>query len=327
MTPTAIAIYGPTAVGKTALAMALADELAPRRPVRLISVDSALIYRGMDIGTGKPSPAELARYPHELVDVIDPVERYSVARFIDSATELFSAAIQAGELPVFVGGTMLYFKALREGLAAMPEADAQLRAQLEKELQQQGAAVLHDELARRDPVAAKQIVPSNTQRLLRALEVQRSTGLGISEFWRRQHEQQTVGPITALGGRLLEFGLVPVVRSELHKRIDIRFEQMLAQGLVTEVRKLRARGDLSLALPSMRSVGYRQIWQHLDSQVELAEASRAAKTATRKLAKRQLTWMRGWQALPDVTIFECGEDPRMVLPALLQSCKIQGLEP
>ena len=327
MTPTGIAIYGPTAIGKTALAMALADELAPRQSVRLISVDSALIYRGMDIGTGKPTPDELARYPHELVDIIDPAERYSVARFVDSATELFAASIGAGELPVFVGGTMLYFKALREGLASMPEADLELRAQLQQELEQRGAQVLHDELARHDPVAAQQILLSNSQRLLRALEVQRSTGVGISEFWRRQHEQQSVGPITALGGRLLEFGLVPVARSELHERIDARFEQMLNQGLVAEVNGLRARGDLSLALPSMRSVGYRQIWQHLDTQGELAEAIRDAKTATRKLAKRQLTWMRGWQSLPDIRLFECGADPAAVLPALLQSCKIQGLEP
>jgi len=325
--PLGLAIYGPTAIGKTALAMALVDSVASELPIRLISVDSALVYRGMDIGTGKPSAAQLRRYPHELIDVIDPAERYSVAQFIESAASLFSAATQAGELPVFVGGTMLYFKALRDGLAELPAADAELRMQLQQRLQQQGAQTLHDELARKDPETAAQIAPTNTQRLLRALEVLTLSGQGLAQYWRAQHEREASGPIEALGGRLLEFGLAPASRTALHERISERFDLMLAEGLVDEVRALRARGDLSLELPSMRSVGYRQIWQHLDGQAALTQACDAAKTATRKLAKRQLTWMRGWQSLPRVSVLECGSAPTDLLEPLLHSCKIQGLQP
>lgn len=325
--PTGIAIYGPTAIGKTALAMALADCLAPSLPVRLISVDSALVYRGMDIGTGKPTRDELQRYPHELIDIIDPAQRYSAAEFIDSATRLFVDATQAGELPVFVGGTMLYFKALRDGLAEMPQADPELRLQLQNEYKQGGAERLHAELAQKDPQAAAQILPSNSQRLLRALEVQRLTGSGISESWRLQRERNAGGPLTAVGGRLLEFGLVPRVRRTLHERISERFDQMLTLGLVEEVQALRTRGDLSLELPSMRSVGYRQIWHYLEGALDLEEACAMAKTATRKLAKRQLTWMRGWQDLPQFTQLECKNDPVELLEPLLESCKIQGLEP
>lgn len=325
--PLGLAIYGPTAIGKTALAMALVDSLASELPIRLISVDSALVYRGMDIGTGKPTIEQLRRYPHELIDIIDPAERYSVALFLESAAKLFSAATQAGELPVFVGGTMLYFKALRDGLAELPAADAELRMHLQHRLEQQGAQALHAELAQKDPETAQQIVPTNTQRLLRALEVLTLTGRGLAQYWRAQHERETNSPIEALGGRLLEFGLAPVSRPALHERISERFDLMLAAGLVDEVSALRARGDLSLELPSMRSVGYRQVWQHLDAETTLTQASDAAKTATRKLAKRQLTWMRGWQSLPGVSVLECGPAPTDLLAPLLHSCKIQGLQP
>ena len=325
--PIAIALYGPTAIGKTALAMALVDAFAAYVPVRLISVDSALVYRDMDIGTGKPTATELARYPHELVNLIDPAQRYSAAQFVESAKDLFAEATQAGEVPVFVGGTMLYFKALRDGLAELPEADPELRLQLQQELLQSGSQALHAQLTKVDPQAAKQIAPSNTQRLLRAIEVQRLTGLGISAFWQLQRERATLGPLAALGGRLLEFGLVPRVRTQLHERIDERFDHMIVQGFVEEVKGLRARGDLSLELPSMRSVGYRQIWQHLDDAVGFDEACRMAKTATRKLAKRQLTWMRGWQGLPQTRMLECGSDPIVALRPLLESCKSLGVEP
>ncbi len=286
MTPfPVLLLLGPTASGKTALAMQLADQL----PVDLISVDSALVYRGMDIGTAKPSKQELESYPHALVDILEPTEHYSAADFCRDAHELVVQSQSKGRLPVLVGGTMLYYHALMQGLNDLPPRDEQLRAQIDARLQAEGLAAGHQWLASLDPEAAAGMHYNNHQRLLRALEVCLLTGKPMSHFWQQPKKQPP--------WHYLALGLMPQDRAWLHQRINLRFELMLEQGFIDEVRALRARGDLSLDLPSMRSVGYRQVWQHLAGELDAEQMLLQAQAASRQLAKRQMTWMRGMPAL------------------------------
>ncbi len=310
----ALALLGPTAIGKTALAMALADKL----PVRIISVDSAMVFRHLNIGTAKPTQSELAAYPHELVDLIEPTENYSAAAFLRDAQVAVEAAWQADELPVFVGGTMLYFRALREGLAEMPDRDPVVRDGIEAELADRGVAVMHKELERIDPVAAAGMDANNHQRLVRALEVFRLTGTPISQFW--ASDQQ--GFVTRLGGKLLEHALVPRERARLHDRINQRFEQMLDEGFVTEVAGLYTRGDLTADHTSMRCVGYRQVWPHVAGDCTLDQARLTGQAATRQLAKRQLTWLRGWHRAGLLQQWVCDDDPRLHVDALLANLQV-----
>jgi tRNA dimethylallyltransferase len=277
---------GPTASGKTELAMRLADVV----PVSIISVDSAMIYRGMNIGTAKPSAATLARYPHELIDLKDPADAYSVGAFVEDARACVRAALAAGRLPLLVGGTMLYFKAFKTGLAELPVTPPDIREAFERRARREGLAPLYDELQRVDPVAALGIHPNNPQRLLRALEVYATSGRPISEFWARQQRGGVAGELDC---RVVEFSIEPP-RDLIHRRITHRFSDMLDAGLLDEVRSLMARGDLSVDSPSMRAVGYRQVWQHLSGVIDHAAMVARALAATRQLAKRQLTWLRGW---------------------------------
>jgi tRNA dimethylallyltransferase len=285
----ALCLAGPTASGKTAVALAFARSLAPLRPVEIVSVDSALVYRGMDIGTAKPSAAERAEVPHHLIDILDPAQAYSAARFATDARRLIDEIGQRGHLPLLVGGTMLYFKALREGLDAMPGADAEIRRQIDTEAAAQGWPALHAELARVDPATAARLAPADAQRIQRALEVWRLTGKPLSAW----HQGATRHASPA--GELPLVALEPDSRDWLHERIAARFDAMLAAGLLNEVHSLRARGDLHAALPSMRCVGYRQAWQALDTG-RLDELRGTGIAATRQLAKRQLTWLRSMPA-------------------------------
>lgn len=286
--PPAIFLMGPTAAGKTDLAVALAQRL----PCELISVDSALIYRGMDIGTAKPDAQLLAEFPHHLVDIRDPLESYSAAEFCADALQAMAQISAAGRIPLLVGGTMLYFKALLEGLAEMPAADAVLRAELEAWAAAEGYAALHEELRRVDPQSAQRIHPNDPQRLVRALEVYRLSGLTMSEHRLRQQARGSQG---LLPYTVAQLAIAPAQRQILHERIALRFELMLEQGLISEVEALRARGDLHLGLPSMRAVGYRQVWEYLDGNIERHSMVERGVAATRQLAKRQFTWLRGWQ--------------------------------
>lgn len=282
-----ILLLGPTAAGKTDAAVALAERL----PCRLISMDSALVYRGMDIGTAKPPAKLLARHPHALIDIRDPATPYTAADFVADADREVRQALEQGKLPVLVGGTMLYARAFRDGLAALPPADPQVRAAIEAEAAAQGWPKLHARLAAVDPVAAANIHPHNGARLQRALEVFETTGKPISAYWRTQGQSAASH---RLGQELLEFAVIPRERAELHRRIEERFDAMLAEGFVDEVRALRARADLHPGLPAMRAVGYRQVWRHLDGDWDAAQMRAKALAATRQLARRQLTWLRGW---------------------------------
>lgn len=277
--PDAVLLLGPTCSGKTALAL----DLAERFDVEIVSVDSALVYRGMDVGTSKPSPGLRARVPHHLIDICDPAERYSAGRFRRDALELIAAIRGRGRVPLLVGGTMLYFRALTHGIAPLPEADERLRAAIDARAARLGWPALHAELAQRDPQAAARIRPADAQRIQRALEVIELTGRPISEL------QKLAEPSSL---RLARFALLPVDRPALYARIDARFAEMLGGGLLEEVRRLYARGDLDPDLPSLRAVGYRQLWRHLAGACTLAEAVAEAQRATRNLAKRQLTWLR-----------------------------------
>ena len=285
MTPQALCLAGPTASGKTAVALAFARAMAHERPVEIISVDSALIYRGMDIGTAKPSAAERAEVPHHLIDVLDPAEAYSAARFVAESRRLIRDIGQRGHLPLLVGGTMLYFKALREGLDVMPEADAGVRERIDAEAAARGWPALHAELARVDPVSAARLAPADAQRIQRALEVWRLTGRPLSAW--HLAASRSAPPESALPMVSLE----PTSRAWLHERIAERFDAMLAAGLVDEVNTLRARGDLHPGLPALRCVGYRQAWEALETGRHEGLRDRAV-AATRQLAKRQLTWLR-----------------------------------
>jgi len=273
---------GPTGVGKTDWAI----ELAESAPIEIVSVDSAMVYRGLDIGTAKPQQQVRARIPHHLIDLCDPAENYSAGRFVGDALEAIRGIHARRRVPLLVGGTMLYLRALLDGLAELPEANPKLRAELDAQAAGHGWPSLHAELARVDPVAAARIAPNDGQRIQRALEVYRATGQPISAL-----QQATVSPLARFEVRY--FLIRPPDRTMLHLRIAQRLEAMMAAGFLDEVRRLRDRGDLTAAHSSMRSVGYRQVWGHLEGRYDLREAVDRALAATRQLAKRQLTWMRG----------------------------------
>lgn len=275
----AVLLLGPTACGKTALALRLAEEI----PLEIVSIDSAQVYRGMDIGTAKPSREERARVPHHLIDLRDPAEPYSAADFVRDATAAIAAIRARGKLALVVGGTMLYAKALREGLSALPSADREVRARIEARARAIGWPALHAELARVDATTAARLAPNDSQRIQRALEVFELTGVPMSQLL-----AATERPPLALR----TIALVPTDRAELHQRIERRFDAMLAAGFLDEVRALMARGDLNPDFPALRAVGYRQAWEHLARGTPRAEFRAAAIAATRRLAKRQLTWLR-----------------------------------
>ena len=283
---TAIALVGPTASGKTAAALALAEALQAQGGAEIISMDSALVYRGMDIGTAKPSREELAQVPHHLIDILDPLQSYSAADFERDATRLMTDIRARGKTPLIVGGTLLYFKALSEGLDDMPPSDPGVRAALQQRAQAEGWPALHAQLQAVDPVTAARLAPNDSQRIGRALEVWTLTGRPLSAF-----HQST--PPDAPHWHIPVISLEPQDRAWLHGRIAKRFDEMMAAGFVDEVRSLRARGDLQPDLPSMRCVGYRQAWQGLDEGWSEAEIRERGIFATRQLAKRQLTWLRG----------------------------------
>ena len=280
----ALCLAGPTASGKSALAMALAEQL----PLEIISVDSALVYRSMDIGTAKPSDAERAAVPHHLIDILDPLQAYSAARFVADARRLINEIHARGRLPLLVGGTMLYYKALREGLDEMPPADAAVRAALDQQAAERGWPALHAELALVDPAAAARLPPADAQRVQRALEVWRVSGRPLSD-WQRGPNADAASMAWAASLPLL--ALEPLSRAWLHARIAARFDAMLGAGFLDEVHALHARGDLHPGLPSMRCVGYRQAWAALDGG-DINGLREAGIVATRQLAKRQLTWLR-----------------------------------
>lgn len=285
---------GPTAAGKTDLALALSERL----PCDLISVDSALVYRGLDIGSAKPDAATLARYPHQLIDICDPSEVYSAANFRRDALAAMAESAAAGRIPLLVGGTMLYYKALLEGLADMPQADQGVRAEINRLAESEGWPAVHALLAEVDPTSAERIHPNHSQRLSRALEVYRISGVTMSDWQARQVEE-------VLPYRVCQFAIAPPERGVLHQRIEQRLRQMFAQDFVGEVAGLMARGDLHANLPAIRAVGYRQVWEHLRGDYSLDEAFERALIATRQLAKRQLTWLRGW---PELQWLETGGD-------------------
>lgn len=289
--PPVIFLMGPTASGKTDLAIQLRQHL----PVELISVDSTLVYRDMDIGTAKPSAAELTAAPHRLIDIRDPAEPYSVADFLaDAEREIAEIHVQ-GKIPLLVGGTMLYFRALLDGLAEMPAADPEVRAAIEKDAAQHGWPYILQQLAEVDPQTAADIHPNHSQRLSRALEVYRVSGKTMSQL--REAQAAQAGPRFAERFSLTQIAIAPRDRRLLHSRIKLRFEKMLEQGLVDEVRRLHDRGDLHKDLPAMRAVGYRQVWDYLEGELTQAEMLERGVIATRQLAKRQFTWLRDWPEL------------------------------
>ena len=313
--PLAVAIMGPTASGKTAAALAIARE----RPVEIISVDSALVYREMDIGTAKPSAEELASVPHHLIDIIDPLDAYSVMQFRTDTLRLVADISAHGKLPLLVGGTMMYFKGLTEGLDDLPTADTEVRAALDAEAARIGWPGMHAKLRALDPVTAERLAPNDAQRINRALEIIELTGKPMSALLALRAKPE-------LPFNLVSFALEPSDRAVLHKRIALRFDQMLGEsddaGIVAEVARLRARGDLHPNLPSMRCVGYRQSWDYLDGKIDRAGLRETGIIATRQLAKRQLTWLR---AMPDRIVIDClGRDPTGEL--LMRLKDLQGLQ-
>lgn len=300
MKPLVVAIMGPTASGKTAAALAIAREI----PSEIISVDSALVYRGMDIGTAKPNAEELASVPHHLIDIIEPTEAYSVAQFRADTLRLAGEISARGKLPLLVGGTMMYFKGLTDGLDDLPTANAELRAELDAEAARIGWPGMHEQLRVLDPVTAARLAPNDAQRINRALEICKLTGRPMSELLSGREKLE-------LPFELLSFALEPSDRAVLHARIAARFDQMLGasddSGIVAEVAGLRARGDLHPNLPSMRCVGYRQTWDYLDGRIDRAALRETGIIATRQLAKRQLTWLR---SMPERIVIDClGADP------------------
>ncbi len=322
-----LCLAGPTASGKSSLAMALARTLAPRWPVEIISVDSALVYRGMDIGTAKPSPADRAAVPHHLIDIIEPTAHYSAAVFADQARRLAAEIRARGHLPLLVGGTMLYFKALRDGISAMPSADADVRAQIDAEATLLGWPALHAQLAQVDPSTAARLAPRDTQRIQRALEVWRCSGRSLSD-WHAQNKPADSADAAAADRQWPMLSLEPQSRAWLHARIEQRLQQMVEGGFLQEVQGLRQRGDLHAGLPSMRCVGYRQVWQALDAAAAAGTLAVPAASdpfkpgvtppwvdlalaATRQLAKRQLTWLR---SVPTRSTLIC-EAPDLLLQA------------
>ena len=282
--PKAIFLMGPTASGKTDLAIALRESL----PVEVISVDSALIYKGMDIGTAKPSREELAKAPHRLIDILDPAESYSAMNFRADALKEMAKITVSGRIPLLVGGTMLYYKALIEGLSPLPSADIEVRAKIEQKAAEFGWGALHQDLMAIDPISANRINQNDSQRINRALEVFYITGKTMTELTTQQGE--------SLPYDVLQFAIAPEDRAVLHQRIDQRFHKMIELGFEQEVRNLFERGDLNIDLPSIRCVGYRQMWEYLQGDISLDEAIFKGICATRQLAKRQITWLRGWQS-------------------------------
>lgn len=308
--PPALLLLGPTASGKTASALTLSQAL----PVEIISVDSALVYRDMDIGTAKPTADERAVCPHHLIDIVSPEDSYSAARFRADAIRLMGEIGARGNIPLLAGGTMLYFKALRDGLSDLPAADAALRRAIDDEAAARGWPALHAELARLDPEAAARLEPGDAQRIQRALEIVRVTGRPLAESYARKEDD-------ALPCRLLPIALAPSDRSVLHARIAERFDTMLHTGFVDEVRHLRARYKLDSAMPSMRCVGYRQAWEYLDGETGYDEFRFKGIAATRQLAKRQLTWQRQFrETWPGLKELDClrPDLPEAVLHAALQ---------
>ncbi len=313
MTRTAIAcLLGPTASGKTAAALAF----AARHPVEIVSIDSALVYRGMDIGTAKPTREERAAVPHHLIDIIEPTESYSAAEFRADALRLADEILARGRLPIFVGGTMLYYKALSQGLDDLPSADAAVRAELEADAAREGWPALHARLARIDPVTSARLAPNDAQRIQRALEIFVLTGRPMSELLAERRRRNAVGDgnriedseasrsegDAAARYRFVPIALEPSDRAVLHERIARRFDAMLAAGFIDEVKGLRERGDLDPALPSMRCVGYRQAWAYLDGEIDYATMRDKGIFATRQLCKRQLTWLR---SMPERVMIDC----------------------
>lgn len=284
--PVAIFLMGPTASGKTDLAI----ELVERLNADIISVDSAMVYKGMDIGSAKPSAEELARAPHRLIDICDPADPYSAARFRDDALREMADIVSQGKTPLLVGGTMLYYKALLEGMHNLPDSNPQVRANLQKRLENEGLGSLHQELSRIDPESAGRIHENDPQRTLRALEVYEITGKPLSQLHAEQEQND-------FPYRTLQIALAPEDRSYLHQRIEKRFQLMMEQGFLQEVESLFERGDLHPDLPSIKSVGYRQMWQYLEGELSLDEAIERGIIATRQLAKRQFTWLRSWKKL------------------------------
>lgn len=310
--PRALAILGPTASGKTDLALALIE----RAPFDIISVDSAQVYRGMDIGTAKPDAATLARAPHRLIDIRDPAEPYSGAEFLADARREMATIAASGRIPLLVGGTMLYFQLLGEGLAELPAADPELRAELNAIAAQYGWPHLHAELARIDPETAARLHPNHSQRIQRALEIHRATGQPPSRVLARRSRPVAADYDLAL------IALQPEDRGLLHHRIDQRFAAMVAAGLIDEVRALRARGDLHPELPALRAAGYRQVWAYLEGTCDRDTLVAAGCAATRQLAKRQLTWLRGWGTPFAERITDLTETPAALADRVLRRLKL-----
>ncbi len=302
MKPQALAIAGPTASGKTGLALAIAAHLQDQGGAEIISVDSALVFKGMNIGTAKPSASELAAVPHHLIDIRDPLNAYSAAEFAHDALACVADIRSRGRMPILVGGTMLYFKALMEGLNDMPAANAEVRAGIQAEAENLGWPAMHTLLSEVDPLTAARLAPADSQRISRALEVFRISGKALSSF-----HQLNVAPAKPANSNALHWANAPLLsleptdRSWLHKRIEQRFDDMLSNGFLDEVKDLRARGDLTPDLPAMRCVGYRQAWEALDGTLPMSELRDRGVFATRQLAKRQITWLR---SLPQRTVFE-----------------------
>ncbi len=320
----AIAIAGPTASGKTGLALAIAAHLKPTRGAEIISVDSALVYKSMDIGTAKPTAEELAAVPHHLIDIRDPLNAYSAAEFARDALDCVKDIASRGKVPLLVGGTMLYFKALLEGLNDMPAADPAIRAHIQEEAEVLGWPAMHAQLQTVDPVTAARLAPADSQRISRALEVFKISGKPLSSFQRNtnpndsENQLDAVGPNADLSAELNfhnvpMLSLEPLDRAWLHKRIEQRFDDMLAHSFLDEVKSLRARGDLQIDLPAMRCVGYRQAWEALDGSMPMAELRDRGVFATRQLAKRQLTWLR---SMPHRNVLQA--DGADVLPQALK---------
>ena len=307
MKPQALAITGPTASGKTGLALAIAAHLQDQGGAEIISVDSALVFKGMNIGTAKPSASELAAVPHHLIDIRDPLNAYSAAEFAHDALACVADIRSRGKMPILVGGTMLYFKALMEGLNDMPAANAEIRAGIQAEAENLGWPAMHTLLSEVDPLTAARLAPADSQRISRALEVFRISGKALSSF-----HQLNVAPAEPANSNGLHWANAPLLsleptdRSWLHKRIEQRFDDMLSNGFLDEVKDLRARGDLTPDLPAMRCVGYRQAWEALDGTLPMSELRDRGVFATRQLAKRQITWLR---SLPQRTVLEAdGQD-------------------
>ena len=302
MKPQALAIAGPTASGKTGLALAIAAHLQDQGGAEIISVDSALVFKGMNIGTAKPSASELAAVPHHLIDIRDPLNAYSAAEFAHDALACVADIRSRGKMPILVGGTMLYFKALMEGLNDMPAANAEVRAGIQAEAENLGWPAMHALLRQVDPLTAARLAPADSQRISRALEVFRISGKALSSF-----HQLNVAPAEPANSNALHWANAPLLsleptdRSWLHKRIEQRFDDMLSNGFLDEVKDLRARGDLTPDLPAMRCVGYRQAWEALDGTLPMSELRDRGVFATRQLAKRQITWLR---SLPQRTVLE-----------------------